>query len=290
MNKLIIISFIFLLLLSCQERKAKPLPTETPLEVVDTLLVVEEDTTLEQDSLALAIKAEDILMVKSDELFDDFIFNYASNKNIQRRRTVFPLPYYHNNDTTTRISEENWAHDSLFINHDYYTLLFDNEDDLEFVHQTDLSSVRFEWIQMEPRIIKRYYFEKKDKGWILEGIYVDDTPQNSKSDFLSFLYKFSNDSIYQINHIHQPLLFVTTDPDDDFLVIEATIDIDQWNAFKPVLSKDWLSNINYGQRNSSSSSTKILSMKGIGNGFSNTLYFKKTGGEWMLYKFEDISN
>ena len=49
------------------------------------------------------------------------------------------------------------------------------------------------------------------------------------------------------------------------------------------------SNINYGQRNDDDSPTKILALKGIGNGFSNILYFRRKAGEWELYKFEDTS-
>ena len=37
------------------------------------------------------------------------------------------------------------------------------------------------------------------------------------------------------------------------------------------------------------SPTKILALKGIGNGFSNILYFRRKAGEWELYKFEDTS-
>ena len=56
-----------------------------------------------------------------------------------------------------------------------------------------------------------------------------------------------------------------------------------------VLPVDRLSNINYGQRNGDDSPTKILALKGIGNGFSNILYFRRKAGEWELYKFEDTS-
>lgn len=55
------------------------------------------------------------------------------------------------------------------------------------------------------------------------------------------------------------------------------------------LPADRLSNINYGQRNDDDSPTKILALKGIGNGFSNILYFRRKAGEWELYKFEDTS-
>ena len=49
--------------------------------------------------------------------------------------------------------------------------------------------------------------------------------------------------------------------------METTLDRDQWFAFKPELPSERLSNINYGQRNDDNSTTKILALKGIGNGF-----------------------
>lgn len=97
------------------------------------------------------------------------------------------------------------------------------------------------------------------------------------------------DSLFQSQRVREPLAFVTSDPDDDFSILETTLDLNQWFAFKPVLPVDRLSNINYGQRNDDDSPTKILALKGIGNGFSNILYFRRKAGEWELYKFEDTS-
>jgi len=31
-------------------------------------------------------------------------------------------------------------------------------------------------------------------------------------------------------------------------------------------------------------------LKGIGNGFNNTLYFKRRGQQWKLVAFEDMSD
>jgi hypothetical protein len=66
----------------------------------------------------------------------------------------------------------------------------------------------------------------------------------------------------------------------------------RWNSTNGLLSNrrfrpTVLSNINYGQSNRDNSTTKILALKGIGNGFSNVLYFQRRGGQWELYKFED---
>lgn len=54
--------------------------------------------------------------------------------------------------------------------------------------------------------------------------------------------------------------------------------------------KERLTNIHYGQRESSDSNTKIIDFKGFGNGFCNTLYFERKNGQWRLDKFEDLSD
>ncbi|WP_243930381.1 DUF4348 domain-containing protein, partial [Bacteroides fragilis] len=77
--------------------------------------------------------------------------------------------------------------------------------------------------------------------------------------------------------------------DDDFSILETTLDLNQGFGFKPALPADKLSNINYGQQNDDNSSHKILALKGIGNGFSNILYFQSKDSGWELYKCEDTS-
>ena len=89
--------------------------------------------------------------------------------------------------------------------------------------------------------------------------------------------------------IPTPLQFVTIDPDDEFSILETTLDVNQWYAFRPSLPTDRLSNINYGQKNEDTSRTKILKVNGIGNGYSNVFYFRRRGGEWEMYKYEDTS-
>ncbi len=95
---------------------------------------------------------------------------------------------------------------------------------------------------------------------------------------MEFFGHFAADSLFQSKRVCEPLAFVTTDPDDDFSILETTLDLNQWFAFKPGLPADRLSNINYGQRNDDDSPTKILALKGIGNGFSNILYFRRKAG------------
>lgn len=275
---LIMLVFLFS---SCGNRKTKMDPFITIAEMVDS-------ASHKTDTLPQAAVEEEPQPLEADELFDDFIFNYASDEALQRERTVFPLPYY-NRDTPMKIEKRFWKHDYLFARQNYYTLLFDRESDMDMVGDTTLKSVQVEWIYLKTRMVKKYYFERKAGMWMLEAINLRHIEEGEGEDFVDFYTRFVTDSLYQSRHIDDPLQFVTIDPDDEFAILETTLDVNQWYAFRPSLPVDKLSNINYGQKNEDNSNTKILKVNGIGNGYSNVFYFRRRNGEWKMYKYEDTS-
>lgn len=267
--------------MSCGNKKTKIDPFATITEMVDS---VHHKT----DTLQQAEVKEEPKPMEADELFDDFIFNYASDDALQRQRTLFPLPYY-KGDTVVKIEEKYWKHDYLFTQQNYYTLLFDDEEDMEVVGDTTLKSVQVEWIYLKTHMAKKYYFERKNGMWMLEAINLRKIETDENEDFVGFYTRFVTDSLYQNRHIYNPMQFITIDPDDDFSILETTLDKNQWYAFRPTMPTDKLSNINYGQKNEDQSNTKILKVNGIGNGYSNIYYFRKRNGQWELYKYEDTS-
>jgi len=281
MKRLLTGFFILVFLFSCGNRKTKMDPFATIAEMVDS-------AGYKADTLQEAEVKEEPKPMVADELFDDFIFNYASDDALQRQRTVFPLPYY-DRDTPLKIEADFWKHDYLFTKENCYTLLFDKEEDMDMVGDTTLTSVQVEWIFLKTRMVKRYYFERKRGMWMLEAINLREMEKGENEDFVEFYTRFVRDSVYQSKHISHPLQFITIDPDDEFSILETTLDVDQWYAFRPVMPTDRLSNINYGQKNEDLSDTKILKVNGIGNGYSNIFYFRKRGKGWELYKYEDTS-
>lgn len=281
MKKLLLGFLLLAFLISCGNKKAKMDPFATIAEMVDS-------AGYKADTLQEAEVKEEPKPMVADELFDDFIFNYASDDALQRQRTVFPLPYY-DRDTPLKIEADFWKHDYLFTKENCYTLLFDKEEDMDMVGDTTLTSVQVEWIFLKTRMVKRYYFERKRGMWMLEAINLLEMEKGENEDFVEFYTRFVRDSVYQSKHISHPLQFITIDPDDEFSILETTLDVDQWYAFRPVMPTDRLSNINYGQKNEDLSDTKILKVNGIGNGYSNIFYFRKRGKGWELYKYEDTS-
>ena len=281
MKKLIAGVTLLSLFASCGNKKANIDPFASITNEVDSIRQ-EADSTLQKKL------PKEPTPIEADESFDDFIYTFASDDVLQRQRVKFPLPYY-NGDEKTKIEERYWKHDDLFTKQNYYTLLFDKEEDMDAVGNSKQTSIQVEWIFLRTGMVKKYYFERIKGAWILEGINLRPVERNEKEDFVEFFAHFATDSLFQSRRVQNPLTFVTTDPDDDFSILETTLDLNQWFAFKPVLPTDRLSNINYGQQNDSHSATKILALKGIGNGFSNILYFHRKDGEWELYKFEDTS-
>lgn len=268
-------------LMSCGNKKTKIDPFVTITNLVDS-------TAHKTDSVPQVVVDDDPKPTEADESFDDFIYGYVSDDALQKQRTKFPLPYY-NVDTVSKIEKDEWKHDYLFTQQSYYTLLFDNEDDLELVGDTAVTSVKVEWFLLKERMVKRYYFERVKGAWMLEAINLRRVETEQNEDFITFYTRFVTDSIYQSRHIREPLVYITIDPDDEFSILETTLDLNQWYAFRPVLPVERLSNINYGQQNDDNATTKIMKVNGIGNGYSNIFYFRKRGGRWELYKYEDTS-
>lgn len=276
--------FIVVFLFSCGNKNKNTVPAEPVVEVTDTLTFTQDTVTVVE-----LPPVEEIPPVRANESFDDFIFNFISDSRLQMNRIIFPLSVY-KNDTVEKINKDEWAMDSIFYNQTYYTVLFDREEDIDKVTEDSRLSIQVEEIFMQPLEIRKYYFEKIDGRWMLEGINEKKIEENRNREFIEFFYKFANDSVFQQEHTRDPLKFITVDPDDDFGVIESTLGYNQWLAFKPILPKERLSNIAYGQINNPRSSHRIIQLKGIGNGFLNTLYFRRKNNQWELYKFEDTSN
>ncbi|MCI1646830.1 MAG: DUF4348 domain-containing protein [Bacteroides sp.] len=268
-------------LLSCENKKTKIDPFVTITSMVDS-------ATHKVDTVQHTKAKEEPKPIEADESFDDFIYNYASDDALQLQRTKFPLPYF-NGDASSKIEEKYWKHDYLFSKQSFYTLLFDNENDMDLVGDTSLTSVQVEWLFLKTRMVKKYYFKRIKGAWMLEAIKLRPIEKSENEDFVDFYTRFVTDSIFQSKRICDPLQYITIDPDDEFSILETTMSLNQWYAFRPVLPVDRLSNINYGQKNEDQSNNKILKVNGIGNGYSNVFYFRKRGGEWELYKYEDTS-
>lgn len=278
---------VLILFVSCQNKQTKPM--DYSVEQPDTLQV---DTLPEVNTDS--IQLSEIMRPKphvqvGNELFEDFIFNFSSDEKVQLNRVKFPVSYYRE-DTILHINRDEWIHDKLFTEESYYTLMFDDEADMEMEGDTTLNSVQVEYFMLESRKVKRYYFQRIEGEWILEAVNLRSVQRDEENeDFLQFYTRFATDTLYQEQHMTDPLQFVMIDPEDEFSILRTTLTQEQWNISRPYLPNRFLTNISYGQRNDDDARTKILKLNGIANGFSTLFYFRKKDGVWQLYRYEDAS-
>lgn len=272
-------------MVSCGGGKKKADPFAALTEQIDSIKVHPDSI---QDS---TVVVEEEVPAAADESFADFFYNFASDAKFQRTRVVFPFSLYKGKQVT-RIPKEDWKFDPLFSREPAYTVLFDKEEDMEIEKDTSLHSVQVDWIFLTDRRVKRYYFQRKKDSWFLEAINIEKLPdeEDGKEDFYTFYERFSRDSVFQQERLHDPLKFVTADPDDEFQILETTLEQGQWFAFRPPMMKGRMTNVHYGQPENIRSDYKVVEFKGFGNGFSNTLYFERYGGVWKLMRFEDLSD
>lgn len=285
MKKLVIAICLLGGMLSCVGGKKHTDAQEASTESVDSMEILVDTLLVEE------VEEEPVVPASADESFADFLYNFATDEKLQLRRVLFPLPYYTDNRKDS-VLKEDWKHDPLFSQQEYYTMLYDNLDDAELEKDTASTSVRIEWIDLKAKKMKRYYFERLYGWWKLEAIDDASLPKQemNQEDFYEFYERFANDSLFQAERVADPLPFVAPDPEDEFQILETTIEKEQWFAFQPKLPAEFLTNVNYGQRLDRNSRTRIIELRGFGNGFSNTLYFRCRNGEWKLTRFEDLSN
>ena len=272
MAVLVIVSFSTT---GCKDKK--------PARVTDTTVV--DTAVADTQALDSAEKLiEETPMPKAaDELFDDFVFNFAANRKLQMKRVQFPLPVYRNEKLVKQIERKQWRMEHFFMRQDYYTLIFDNHKQMNLVKDTAISHVVVEKVFYRKQTVQQFVFDRINGLWMMTSINYKSMYKNQNASFLKFYGKFATDSVFQSEHLHNPVKFVGPDPDDDFSTMTGDIEPETWPAFAPELPHDMIYNILYGQQYTESNQ-KIFVIRGIANGMETELTFRRIGGKWMLTK------
>ena len=221
----------------------------------------------------------------ADELFDDFLFNFAASRKLQIKRVNFPLPVYRNGKVVKKIEKRHWKMEHFFMRQDYYTLIFDNRKQMNLVKDTTIDHVVVEKVFYKTHTVQQFLFNRINGQWLMTSINYKPMYANMNASFLKFYGSFATDSAFQAEHLHNPVKFTGPDPDDDFSTMTGDIEPETWPAFAPQLPSGMIYNIIYGQKYTESSQ-KIFVIRGIANGLETLLTFKKIGGKWMLTKLE----
>ena len=260
--------------------------TDDEEETADSLL--KEPSEEDADTLFLdKVTADTPLPASVDELFGDFIFNFDQSNRLQRNRIHFPLRIVDANGKERFIERQDWKHHYLLLQQDFCTVLWKSRRQMDAEQDTVLTQAQVEQIYLHSREINTYYFKRNDNNqWMLAEVRIIPFDKSEIGTFLDFYHQFASDSIFQRQHITDPLPFTTVDEDNEYALIEGSINKEQWFEFKPDMPQDVFVNINYGQK-FHHSHRLLLQMRGIDNGLQSLLTFRRFGDQWRLTALEN---
>ena len=264
-----------LLMFSCTGKQVQRVEGSMTDSVADTTDSVPMDT-LEQ------LLVETPTPKAMDEFFDDFFFNFAANKKVQKARIIFPLTV-HKAGKDEQIDKSKWQMERFFMRQGYYTLFFDDDAQMELAKDTSINQAIVERIQLKKDNVRDYVFNRIRGAWMLREIRETTIAENVNASFLSFYRQFSSDKAFQVKSLNSLVKFVGPDPDDDFNTMEGVITPDTWEAFAPQLPSKIIYNIIYGEPKAMDNE-KIFILRGISNGQEMELRFQKVGERWLLMK------
>lgn len=252
----------------------KTLDTAAPADSVAVAADTVVTDTLEQ------LVSETPMPKAADELFDDFFFNFAANRKLQRKRIAFPLPVTRGNRTDS-ITRDKWKTETFFMRQGYYTLIFNNRKQMDRVKDTTINHVVVKKVFLQSNGIKEYVFDRRNGLWMMTAISNTSIAKNNNASFLKFYKQFASDPEFQVESIDETVKFTGPDPDDDFSTMEGILTPDTWPAFAPELPHEMIYNIQYGE-DYPASNFKIFLLRGISNGMETELTFQHKNGGWKV--------
>ena len=250
----------------CTDKKPAPAVDSTAADtaVADTQAMDSTEKLIEETPMPKA----------ADELFDDFLFNFAASRKLQMERIHFPLAVYRNDKLKKHIAKRHWKMEHFY-----------NRKQMNLVKDTTIDHVVVEKVFYSRKVAQQFLFNRINGQWMMTSINYKPMYQNMNSSFLKFYGSFATDTAFQSRHLHNPVKFTGPDPDDDFSTMTGDIEPETWPAFAPQLPHGMIYNIIYGQKYTESSQ-KIFVIRGIANGMETRLTFKRIGGRWQLMKLE----
>lgn len=246
----------------------------------------EEDSVEAYVGDTLHLFEEELPPVAVDELFDDFFFTFASDPRFQKQRIRFPLKCK-DGDEVMKLSKQDWAQYNRFDTQDLFTVIYENEQDMEMQKDTTISQVVVDWVYLQEDYVEKFNFKRLDGVWVLMDIQKELLDNVNNGEFLKFYSKFVADSTYQRESLSPSLRLVLTAQSEEEEEQVEDLTADQWFEMKTDIPfpNDALVNINYGQ-SSDNPNQKTLLMEGVSNGLLMKFKFNKYGADWKLMEIE----
>ena len=277
-HNIFVLLAVVLALLSCRGNR--------PVQDVEELYI-QDSIDSSEDTLHLIVEEPEPPQAV-DELFDDFFFTFVINPNFQTHRINFPLQC-NEGDVQREINEEDWAQFNRFSSQDFFSVIYENEDDIDVQKDTAVNRVAVEWIYLQDDYVETYTFRRFKSKWFLMSINISKIDNVPNGAFLKFYADFISDSTFQVASIRQPLRYTLTESDEEAdEASNSQLTLSDWLSMRDELPipHESLVNIDYGQP-SHSTTHKTLFMEGVSNGLSMKFKFKKEDGDWKLTEIEN---
>lgn len=221
-----------------------------------------------------------------DELFDDFLYSYVHDKDLQHQRTIFPLCENFIDGTQRCIEKEQWTEEFKFMKGEYSTNFYTSEQEKVINENTSLGIASLERIDLDNRNIIIYDFVRNEHKWQLSAIQHKNFAESDMGDFLDFYHDFVYDTKFQYRSLARSIRISMMDPDDDSQNIDGFITRNQWAGLSGGLPQGIITNIRYGQH-FSDTKTILLEKVSMGDGMSETFTFSLTGQGWKLIGYDN---
>lgn len=240
---------------------------------------------VEKDSLILSGEKEyKAVYSHADNLFDDFLYAFTTDKNFQKQRIVFPVTVTENGKKGM-LQAADWNPARYFPKTSTYIVLYDNTRHYKVEKDTSLTAAALQWVYLKKKQVMTFNFRKQNRCWTLHDIDIRPFLKDRNGDFLNFYARFATDSVYQGRSVKEPLTFLTHETSSNS-AIEGVLAVEQWFAFKPYLPHPDFANVLYGQQNKDRQ-WKVMVIKGTGTSSRCVLTFHKAKRKWMLVKYEN---
>lgn len=259
---------------ACRNEGGRKAPSVEESEPIDTLLT---------DSVSEMEEEIEEAVDRIDGTFDDFLYAFIHSRRFFYKRIRYPLTLHKIDGEEISMETSNLHDEFTFLEGDYYTVLYGDVHQIGEEHKD--STVRIERIDLDNGLVRSFLFCREEGEWRLCRVQDGGLDMTGLGDFLNFYSRFSTDSIFQMQHVAQPVSISIIDPDDDSMYIEGTIDAEQWGSFCPELPRGVISNIRYGQ--GYGAYQVVMEKCGTANGLQDIFTFQREGRGWQLTAYEN---
>jgi len=219
--------------------------------------------------------------IKVDSSFIDFFEKFMWNKEFQKSRVLYPIQL---NGKKIKTLEE-WKYLPLYTQSEYIPTL--TSDTLSiFDKDVSLESTGMSIVDFKKNDAEYFEFKKVNNNWYLTKSIKTIFKNLPDVEFIDFLTKFSNDSLFQIKNISFPLSESYADSQNDYETATKTVKLDDWKFWKLTVDINRLlilSNIQTDNK------YRNIFFRGVENGIWVKYTFEKINGNWKLIRLEDYS-